>query len=305
MLPVNTPHPVNPGDDPLIYVFHNTLDDQGVCGFTLARSQQPPESACLLVNLAQHTQRVLHTLCQKGILYDRPTTLLALAALRPGDTVIDVGAHVGLLSILGRLAVGATGRVYAFEPMPDTFQRLRDNIAFNGFENVYALPLALDEQPGSAVFHINPANEGESSLLAQQGCIPHPVEVATLDALFTGELEARPRLLKLDVEGVELRVLRGGTHFFAEHAPDLVFCEVNSGALAAGGTSEAELRRFFTERGYRCAVVSNDLPGLALPDNRFYRVLADDEASALPDNAYVYNLMFVRADAGLYPAASL
>ena len=308
MIPINTLHPVNPGDDPKVWVFHNLLAGQGVCGFAFARSGEELQTACLLVNLAQHTQRILHTLCAEGRLYERPTTLLALAALRPGEIVIDVGAHVGLLSILSRLAVGTDGVIHAFEPLPETYARLRDNIVLNGYTNVFAHPQALSDKAGEAVFYLNTENEGESSLLAEFGTPACLVDVSTLDRAFPAaetRLPRRPRLLKLDVEGVEINVLRGGERFFADWAPDLVFCEINVGALQANGSSEAQIRHFLAERGYRCAVVNNGLPGLRLNTANYYRYLGTNEPSAQPDNSYVYNLMFVREESGLYPQPAL
>ncbi len=305
MIPINTLHAVNPGGNPQVWVFHNTLDGQGVCGFGFARDGEAPQTTCLLVNIAQQTQKILHNLCAEGNLYERQTMLLALAALRLGDVVIDVGAHVGLLSILGRLAVGTEGLVHAFEPLPATYARLRDNITLNAYANVVAHPLALADCPGQAVFYLNAENEGASSLLAECGTASCIVEVSTLDHVFADGLTRRPRLLKLDVEGVEMSVLRGGKRFFTDWAPDLVFCEINRGALHAGGSSEEEIRRFFVDNGYRCAVVNNGLPGLALGEATFYHYLSPNAASAHPDNIYVYNLMFVREEAGLYPEISL
>ena len=308
MIPVNTLHPINPGDDPNVWVFHNLLDGQGVCGFAFARNGDEVQTACLLVDLARHTQRILHTLCAEGRLYERQTTLLALAVLRRGDVVIDVGAHVGLLSILSRLAVGAEGLIHAFEPLPETYARLRDNIALNAYANVIAHPLALSDKAGEAIFYLNTENEGESSLLATGGTPACLVEVGTLDRLFAAAgtcLPRRPRIIKLDVEGVEINVLRGGQRFFAASAPDLVFCEINAGALQANGSSEAQIRGFLAEHGYRCAVINNGFPGLRLGEADYYRYLGTNEPSAQPDNSYVYNLMFVREESGLYPQAAL
>ena len=210
MLAANEMHLINPGDDPSIWVFHNTLGDDGVCGLGFARSGQAASTACLLVSRTLHTQKILHELSCEGVLYERASALLAVTALRPGDIAIDIGAHVGFFSILYRLATGPEGMVFAFEPLPETFSRLQNNLAFNEFSNVHPIPLALSDRCGVETFHINPQNEGESTLLARGNSASCKVNVSTLDTCFAEGFSQRPRLMKLDVEGVELRVLQGG-----------------------------------------------------------------------------------------------
>ena len=306
MLAANEMQLINPGDDPSIWVFHNILGDDGVCGLGFARAGQAATTACLLVSRTLHTQKILHELSRKGLLYERSSALLAATALRPGDIAIDIGAHVGFFSTIYRLATGPEGMVFAFEPLPETFRRLQNNLAFNEFANVSAIPLALSDHCGEEIFHINPDNEGESSLIGTKNSTACRVKVSTLDTCFAEGFRQRPRLMKLDVEGVELRVLQGGQKFFADWAPDVVFCEINCGALAAGGASELALRNFFTERSYRCAVVNNGIrDGLAIGSGQFYRYLKPNENSARANYDYVYNLMFVREDAGLFPLAML
>ena len=114
-------------------------------------------------------------------------------------------------------------------------------------------------------------------------------------------LHKRPRVLKLDAEGVELNILNGGRRFFETHAPDLVICECHRGALAAAGSSEQALRRFFDDRGYACAVLNNG-EGLNLGGGAYYRYLSPGEPSADENYPYVYNLAFVRDGSCLFPA---
>jgi FkbM family methyltransferase len=283
------------------WIFHNAIDGEGVLGLAAARSGAPAESACLLVGTQEHTQKTMLRMFQEGIAYEKWTSCLAFGALREGDIAIDVGAHVGYFSALFRLGVGASGTVYAFEPMPETYRRLLHNVMHNGFVNLLPLPLAVAERSGAAEFHINLRNEGESSLLGwQSGTRSCPVQVTCLDDIFRDLLPKRPRLLKLDAEGVELNILRGGRRFFETHAPDLVICENNGAALMAAGASEWTLRRFFDERGYACAVLNNGAQ-MPLGGGEYYRYLRTDEESTPPGYGYVYNLMFVRPGCGLYP----
>ena len=297
-------HLVNPGGEPAIWIFHDTLGPDGVCGMALARAGQSPETACLIVSRQAYTQKVMFQQFSGAVrLYEPHTSLLAAGALRPGDLAIDIGAHVGYFSMLFRLAVGATGVVYAFEPMPETYRRLLRNVMVNRFTNVLPIPMAVADRPGSAVFHIDADNEGESSLLDVAGGQTVEVQVTSLDDVFRDGLGARPRVMKMDAEGVELSILNGGAQFFERYAPDMVICEINAGALAKTGIGERDLREFFEARGYRCAVIMLTAPdvGIDFRGARFYRYLEPGEFVSR-DCRYVFNMMCVRAGSGLFPA---
>lgn len=284
--------------------FHNTIGTEGVLGLTVKRRGEIAETACLLVSRTAHTQRVMHYHFEKAHLYEEWTSSLALGALRVGDVAIDIGAHVGFFSTLFRLGVGPSGAVYGFEPMPDTYRRLLHNVMYNRFTNVLPLQLAVSDHSGDAVFYIDPENEGESSLLKAPGRHSCNVQVTSLDEIFRDALPRRPRVLKIDAEGVELSILRGGCRMFETHAPDLVICECHRDALRSSGASEWSLRDFFRDRGYACAVINNGT-GMNLAGGKYYRYLRHDEESAPLDFGYVYNLMFVREGSGLYPSPVL
>jgi len=108
--------------------------------------------------------------------------------------------------------------------------------------------------------------------------------------------------MKLDAEGVELKILQGGERFFKTHAPDLVICEHNLGALIRAGVTPAILRHFFDVRGYRCGVINNGF-GMDMRGATFYRMIDPGQPLQADDYGNVFNLMFVREGSGLYPEA--
>lgn len=124
--------------------------------------------------------------------------------LRPGDTYIDVGANIGTLTIVGRQAVGETGRIISIEAHPRTFRYLIKNLELN---NVGAElhNCAVGECEGSLTFSDVSSDDQNKILLADGRGIT--VQVWPLDNLIGGV--QRVRLLKVDVEGFELQVLRG------------------------------------------------------------------------------------------------
>lgn len=256
--------------------------------------------ARLVVGRRQRTQAALYRLAETRRLYEPHTTMLALGALRAGDIVLDIGAHVGYFTTLFRLAVGAGGRVFAFEALPETYRRLLHNVLINGFTNVQPLPLAVADRSGTAYFYVNEENEGESSLFAESGPAVGPVQVVSLNDLFREDFPLRPRLMKIDAEGAEMNILNGADAWFDRQGPDMVIVEINRGALAYGGTSEWDIRRFFERRGYRGAAISGTRPGQGVGDAgfRYY----DEDFPAVPaDYGYVFNEMYVREASGLYP----
>lgn len=145
--------------------------------------------------------------------------------VKPGDTVIDVGAHAGLH--LGKLAalVGHTGRVIAVEPLPQFAERLRTENANNSAVTI--LETALSREGGKAAFQHVENGPGLSGLRAYdypEVLIGAPaqrreiaVSVTTLDAI-TKDLP-RVSYMKMDIEGGEVDALIGGADFIARHRP--------------------------------------------------------------------------------------
>ncbi|OWY62260.1 hypothetical protein B7486_59400, partial [cyanobacterium TDX16] len=172
--------------------------------------------------------------------YEPSIAAAARRLLQPGDLVVDVGAHIGWFTVLAAGLVGARGRVLAFEPFPPSWALLERNVASLGqvtTENVAvgaeAGVVRLGPQPGS--------DSGSVSAAAGSQADGIEVPVATLDDLLDrADVGGRPiRVLKVDVEGFEPQVLAGAQEALAR--TEAVLYEVNRPALAALGSSEAQL----------------------------------------------------------------
>jgi FkbM family methyltransferase len=127
--------------------------------------------------------------------------------LRPGMTVLDVGAHVGLYSVIGARRVGPTGRVFSFEPVPPTIEFLRQNVERSSADNVTIVPKAVGSRAGRLRINWSPDRLGAGSS-ARSGERHVDAEVVTLDEFCEAENVA-PDFIKIDVEGGELDVLAG------------------------------------------------------------------------------------------------
>lgn len=159
--------------------------------------------------------------------------------LRPGDTVIDVGANLGYFTTVMAQCVGPQGRVWALEPVPPTFDRLRLSASLNGFEQVTPLPLALGDAEADAQMSFDPRFAGSASLHGDpraQHSESFTVPVRRLDDLVASGVVGRPRLVKIDVEGHEMAAVRGALRTLEECRPSIIFEYAESHARHGGWT---------------------------------------------------------------------
>lgn len=145
--------------------------------------------------------------------------------LKPGDTVVDVGANIGTHTVALASAVGEAGSVLAFEPQRLSFQLLCGNVAINCLTNVQCRQQAVGEANGVAkIPAFSPYQSRNFAAVALgTGAQAEDVELVTIDSLGLKSC----RLIKIDVEGFEPEVIRGARATIAEHRP-LLFVENNT-----------------------------------------------------------------------------
>jgi FkbM family methyltransferase len=162
--------------------------------------------------------------------------------LQPGNVAVDVGANLGAHTLFFANAVGRYGRVYAFEPQRIIFQTLCANMALNSVTNAYCFPMAVGERAGSIVVPmLDPENVNNfGGLELGQFSEGETVPMITLDSLDLPQC----RLIKVDVEGMEVGVLKGARATIDRCRP-VLYVE-NDRAEKAD-----ELTRFIDELGYR------------------------------------------------------
>jgi FkbM family methyltransferase len=185
--------------------------------------------------------------------------------LSPGDTFIDVGANVGYYTLLAASIVGAYGKVCAIEASPSIFKRLQRNVSLNPFHNIELLNVAASDRIGILKIYLGPQdNTGltttDASEAARRGNqLEAQVRSRPLHALVDTKTLLRVRLIKIDVEGAELSVIRGIDCLLPRFSDqtEWVF-EVTPDALKRQGSSVNELLKFFRDAGYRLYVISND-----------------------------------------------
>ena len=177
-----------------------------------------------------------------------------------GAVVVDGGANVGAFALVAASVVGPEGRVHAIEAAPATAALLRRSVAANPAYTIEVHEAALAETEGALDLTTYEAGSGSASLAPSDGGQIVRVRATTLDAVTAG-LD-RVDLVKLDVEGAELRALRGAARLLAAHRPILLL-ELEPGHLAQQGASVAELETLLTEAGYVAYALAREPDGIA------------------------------------------
>lgn len=221
--------------------------------------------------------------------YEPGTWALMQALLREGDWVVDVGAHIGVFSCLAGALVGPSGRVIAFEPDAVNFSRLAYHRQANHLDQIELHRSVVGDKAALVDFYINADNDGGHALwepglhgfnakTREQRREPQRKIQTRLDDYIVGQ---PVRLIKIDTEGAELRVLRGGADVLVRHRP-YVIAECNGFGLEQMGDSEPALVSFMADRGYRAFRVLDEAP-----------FLRPREAADTVNASYVYNLLFL------------
>lgn len=141
----------------------------------------------------------------QGRYYEHETTLLLMQKLKPGDFFVDVGANNGYYSLLASSLVGPGGHVFSFEPNPSSYQRLLNNLRHNSVTNVTPFNAALTDIQGDALLYFHRSRDGQNTMVRESESSVR-VRTMRLDDVVSGK---SPNIVKIDVEGAEVLVLRG------------------------------------------------------------------------------------------------
>lgn len=171
--------------------------------------------------------------------------------VRPGDNCIDVGANIGLYSIVMARCGYDIGRVYAFEPVKSTFNILKKNIALNDFINILPINKGVGDSKGTKEINITAqselssiGNNGRGTIIKKQ-----EIDICSLDEYLTDGIDIR--FLKIDVEGFEKQVLYGARNLIEDSKNLVIMLELNEKNLAVLGSSAKEVITFLNGFGYR------------------------------------------------------
>lgn len=164
--------------------------------------------------------------------------------LRPGNSVIDVGANIGNTALAAAALVGDGGRVIAIEPHPKIYRYLRKNIELNNFKNIVSFNIAMGEKEGVAYISDRKRTDDQNSLAGDK--VGLPIDIKRLDDVSTDL--AGVDLLKIDVEGYEKYVLLGAEKILQR--TECVYYESWESHFNKYGYSTADISELLMKHGF-------------------------------------------------------
>lgn len=174
-------------------------------------------------------------------------TALVERYVSEGNTVVDVGAHIGYYTLLFAKLVGPAGQVIAFEPYPANHALLQRNVAENGHTNVVMWQQAVADAPGRVAFHVGGADWGHH-LYGPQDALTLDVDVVKLDDAVPPD--APVDFLKIDVEGAEAQAFRGMSELLRRSPGLKILTEFWPAGLWRSGTDPGDYLRMLVANGF-------------------------------------------------------
>lgn len=192
------------------------------------------------------------------------------AFLKEGDIFVDVGANIGLFTLIASYRVGKRGRIYSFEPCSKTYRRLVNNVELNHMNNVCCYQSALSDHTGQIEMNVSLDGYDAWNSIAQpiagrSFAIETVCELKWDDFARDHNLIGRVKLIKVDVEGWESRVLSGGYESFSRQDAPVLQVEFTDQASQSAGTSCQSIYHQLEEFGYQMFIYEEELRRI-IPD---------------------------------------
>jgi FkbM family methyltransferase len=185
--------------------------------------------------------------------YEASNYIFLQQQVKTGMHIIDIGAHIGLFSACSSKLTGPTGKIICFEPTAGTFSILKQTLRLNHCDNVIARQAAVSDKEGTATFYVShTAGCNSNSLVKNKSgdqLSAYDVPLVSIDSIVA-EYTIHPSLIKIDAEGAELDVLKGGIKTFRDHQPVLIL-GLHPAFITQKGDSLEAIWELLTENGYQ------------------------------------------------------
>jgi FkbM family methyltransferase len=192
--------------------------------------------------------------------YETVETALVLDLVRPGQVVLDIGANIGYYTLLFARLVGATGRVVAFEPDPQSFSLLQKNIAENHYGNVTAFRVAVSNVNSDLTLFRDRFNNLDHRLTSPgRDSAALTIEAVRLDDFLPGRLDRPIDLIKMDIQGSEGLAFEGMRSTLGLDGGPLLLTEYWPVGLEQSGVGAERFLRLLDAAGYRLFDIMSEL----------------------------------------------
>jgi FkbM family methyltransferase len=198
---------------------------QDLFGARIVSIQMPGGQSFRLTHVDE-TYLAFQLFWRGGEFYEPITRALVTALLRPGDTFLDIGAHLGFFSLASGLSNPGV-KIIAFEPNPKNFRILQANATANGLSGIVCEPIAISDHDGSARLYLTESDMSASLMkdfqaedTRQIGSIE--VLTASLDSYLEQQRITGTLVIKVDIEGHETAFFRGAARTIAAQKPDII-----------------------------------------------------------------------------------
>jgi FkbM family methyltransferase len=186
-----------------------------------------------------------------------------LATCKPGAVIIDIGAHIGLFSVIASQITGRNGKVYAFEPAPSTYALLQKTLSINNSEAIIeTFQKAVGIETGKITFFVSDGEaDNSNSLVSYKDDRPLrgiDTEVTTVDAFVKEKKINKVDFIKIDVEGAEYDTLRGGAETLKNLRP-ICIVAIHPEPIKAKGDKLEDIYDFIISKNYRITLDKKEI----------------------------------------------
>lgn len=202
--------------------------------------------------------------------YEAPELSFLEDTLKEGDVFIDIGANIGLYTLLASTLVGENGKVISFEPFAYNFNRLKHNVAQNFNKNIVLEKLAVSEKKEkiTIAYDAKEANRGMASAYLTDFSYSETTDSTSIDGYFRENSLNKVNFIKIDIEGGEFPALLGMRETLNKYGP-VILIEINKEVLARTPYTERAIIEYLNQLGYKQYNWNNDPQSLHISTNNF------------------------------------
>jgi FkbM family methyltransferase len=218
-----------------------------------AKSKEATEINFFGYKILVHNPEVARRLIYFHCYYDFNSMKFMEHYLRAGDRFIDIGANIGVYTLFAASIIGKNGHIYAFEPFPTTFERLKQNIKRNNLSQVNLYPYATGRY--SEIVNFTTGFDTRNFVVSNELISNHKSNIIKINCKPINLILSNNDyydLAKIDVEGYELQTLQGANKLLEKHNPPVILIEING--LQERYNKEQQLVDFLNSKGYKMHV---------------------------------------------------